>query len=132
MHIDDLDGKDDGTGNFTIFECEKCYGPGWATGRLPKKTPKSKKGEPMKKGFATFSILRDDDGSSTGYSVEIFNKYNNTVEQFSGGDSEFDSQVYGTGEINESRLREMAQTTAEEMLKEHNLEGEISESEDSE
>jgi hypothetical protein len=29
-HIDLLDGKDDGTGNFTILECRKCYGPGWA------------------------------------------------------------------------------------------------------
>jgi len=24
-----LDVKDDGTGNFTILECERCYGPGW-------------------------------------------------------------------------------------------------------
>ncbi len=25
-----IDGKDDGTGNFTILECRSCYGPGWA------------------------------------------------------------------------------------------------------
>jgi len=29
-HIDLLDAKDDGTGDFTILECRKCYGPGWA------------------------------------------------------------------------------------------------------
>ena len=28
-HINLLDAKDDGTGNFTILECETCYGPGW-------------------------------------------------------------------------------------------------------
>lgn len=27
--IDELDAKDDGTGSFTILECEKCYGAGW-------------------------------------------------------------------------------------------------------
>jgi len=27
--IDLLDAKDDGTGNFTILECQSCYGPGW-------------------------------------------------------------------------------------------------------
>lgn len=30
-HIEDLDGKDDGTGDFTILECGKCYGPGYAS-----------------------------------------------------------------------------------------------------
>lgn len=24
-----LDMKDDGTGNWTVAECEPCYGPGW-------------------------------------------------------------------------------------------------------
>lgn len=24
-----LDAKDDGTGNFTILECQECYGPDW-------------------------------------------------------------------------------------------------------
>lgn len=37
-HIHMLDAKDDGTGNFTILECEACYGPGWAPG--PPITPK--------------------------------------------------------------------------------------------
>ena len=25
-----IDGKDDGTGNFTVLHCPDCYGPGWA------------------------------------------------------------------------------------------------------
>ena len=32
-HIDLLDAKDDGTGNYVIFECEPCYGPGWVHGK---------------------------------------------------------------------------------------------------
>lgn len=32
-HIDDLDGKDDGTGEFTRLECAACYGPGYAKAR---------------------------------------------------------------------------------------------------
>lgn len=24
-----LDAKDDGTGDYNILECERCYGPGW-------------------------------------------------------------------------------------------------------
>lgn len=28
-HINLLDTKDDGTGNWTICECITCYGPGW-------------------------------------------------------------------------------------------------------
>jgi hypothetical protein len=32
-HIDDLDGKDDGSGNFTILHCAKCYGPGYTSNR---------------------------------------------------------------------------------------------------
>lgn len=24
-----LDAKDDGTGNFTLLECQRCYGEGW-------------------------------------------------------------------------------------------------------
>lgn len=24
-----IDGKDDGTGNYTILHCRKCYGSGW-------------------------------------------------------------------------------------------------------
>ena len=32
MHIDLLDAKDDGTGNYTILECRECYGPGWVPG----------------------------------------------------------------------------------------------------
>ncbi len=30
-HIDDLDAKDDGTGNFLLLECEKCYGEGYVS-----------------------------------------------------------------------------------------------------
>ena len=30
-HLNDLDGKDDGTGNYTILECGDCYGPGYRT-----------------------------------------------------------------------------------------------------
>lgn len=30
-HINDLDAKDDGTGNYTILECGDCYGPGYRT-----------------------------------------------------------------------------------------------------
>lgn len=25
-----IDGKDDGTGDFTILQCPPCYGPGWS------------------------------------------------------------------------------------------------------
>ena len=32
VHIDALDAKDRGDGNFTILECETCYGPGWLPG----------------------------------------------------------------------------------------------------
>lgn len=28
-NLDLLDGKDDGTGDFTLLECVACYGPGW-------------------------------------------------------------------------------------------------------
>jgi hypothetical protein len=28
-HLRLLDGKDDGTGDFTILECQDCYGPDW-------------------------------------------------------------------------------------------------------
>lgn len=31
-HIDLLDAKDDGTGDYTILECRECYGPGWVPG----------------------------------------------------------------------------------------------------
>jgi hypothetical protein len=31
--IDEIDAKDDGTGNYTILECGKCYGPGYASNR---------------------------------------------------------------------------------------------------
>lgn len=37
--IDELDAKDDGTGNYTILECEKCYGPGWLPARLNNSPP---------------------------------------------------------------------------------------------
>ena len=33
-HIDLLDAKDDGTGNFTILQCRSCYGSGWAPARI--------------------------------------------------------------------------------------------------
>jgi NAD-dependent SIR2 family protein deacetylase len=32
FHIDELDAKDDGTGNYTILECRECYGPGFVPG----------------------------------------------------------------------------------------------------
>lgn len=32
--IDELDAKDDGTGNFTILECPDCYGPGWTPAKV--------------------------------------------------------------------------------------------------
>jgi hypothetical protein len=28
-HLELLDSKDDGSGNFTILQCVACYGPGW-------------------------------------------------------------------------------------------------------
>ena len=28
-HLNLIDAKDNGTGNFEIFECRDCYGPGW-------------------------------------------------------------------------------------------------------
>jgi hypothetical protein len=28
-HLNLLDGKDDGTGDFNILACRDCYGPGW-------------------------------------------------------------------------------------------------------
>lgn len=31
-HINKLDGKDDGTGNYTLLECADCYGPGYLEG----------------------------------------------------------------------------------------------------
>ena len=33
--INMLDAKDDGTGNYTIMQCRKCYGPGWVAGSDP-------------------------------------------------------------------------------------------------
>ena len=82
-------------------------------------------------GFAEFYILRDDDGNSTGYSVRVFKlKESDPIEEYTAGDCEFDSQVFGTGEINEDRLREMAQITAEEMMAEQFIEGEISETDE--
>jgi hypothetical protein len=38
FHLDDLDGKDDGTGDFNILECKKCYGAGFTSARPPKVT----------------------------------------------------------------------------------------------
>jgi hypothetical protein len=38
VDVDLLDGKDDGTGNFNILECEVCYGPGWCPSVIPPDT----------------------------------------------------------------------------------------------
>jgi hypothetical protein len=85
----------------------------------------------MQKGFAEYYILRDSDGNSTGYSVRLFETgKSGPIEEYSAGDSQHDSQVSGTGEINESRLLEMAKTTAEEMLQERNLQGEATEADE--
>lgn len=85
----------------------------------------------MKKGFAEYYILRDDDGNSTGYSVRIFkNGEPGPIEEYNAGDSQHDSQVFGTGEVNESRLLEMAEETAKGMLLEHGLEGEVTETDE--
>lgn len=35
-HLDLLDSKDDGSGNFTILECQGCYGPSWVPARVLK------------------------------------------------------------------------------------------------
>lgn len=31
FHLEDLDAKDDGTGNFEILECKDCYGEGYVS-----------------------------------------------------------------------------------------------------
>jgi hypothetical protein len=41
-HIDLIDGKDDGTGNFNILECWECYGPDWRPLSLGQEKPNSK------------------------------------------------------------------------------------------
>jgi hypothetical protein len=93
--------------------------------------PMKRRTNPMKKGFAEYYILRDEDENSTGYSVRIFEiGKTGPVEEYSAGDSEHDSQVFGTGEINENRLIEMAKTTAEEMLAERGIEGEANETDE--
>lgn len=85
----------------------------------------------MKKGFAEYFILRDEDGNSTGYSVRLFETGNpDPIEEYNAGDCHFDSQVFGTGQINEGQLLEFAKETAQGMLLEHKLEGEASEIEE--
>jgi hypothetical protein len=85
----------------------------------------------MKKGFAEYYILRDEDGNSTGYSIRLFETgKSDPIEEHNAGDCQHDSQVFGTGEINESKLLEMAKETAEDMLREHNLAGEASETDE--
>lgn len=49
--LEDLDGKNDGTGNFTILECGDCYGPGYVsaatgTAEMSKVTAKLREGIP--------------------------------------------------------------------------------------
>ena len=52
-----------------------------------------------------------------GYEVWIFND-GECVENYAAGDSQYDSQIYGTGDLGEQTLERYARQTAAEMIEE--------------
>jgi hypothetical protein len=80
------------------------------------------------KGFGEIYLLKNDYGRVEGYGVRVFQDgESGPIEEYTAGDSFNDSQVYGTGEIEASRLLEFAERTAQEMMDEHDIDGPISE-----
>jgi len=85
------------------------------------------------KGFAQIYLLKDENGNTNGYGVRICQKGESSficIDEYTAGDSESDSQVYGTGEIETERLLEWARQTAQEMMEENDLIGPIEETDE--
>lgn len=75
-------------------------------------------------GFANYDILE-----RHGYVVEVY-AGSDLVERYDAGDSHADSQCFGTGDIDAGRLKEMAISTAKELMDEKRVRGPIDPNED--
>jgi hypothetical protein len=76
-------------------------------------------------GFALYQVKE-----GHGYVVEICTTDGTVLERYTAGDSKFDSQVYGTGQLNKKQLKELAIQTAKELMIENNIQGKIAPSTD--
>ena len=72
------------------------------------------------KGYAECTVKE-----GWGYSNLIFNSNGEIIDEYEAGDCIHDSQVYSTGQLKADKLTEYARQTAQEMLDENGIDGDI-------